>query len=125
MATAANLTLKDKTDVNVTYAPLVVKTGEYAKYVDRTNTQESLQSTVAFSNGDSKKNTRRVTKGTLVFPAVTNATTGLIENAYGKFEFDLPLSFTDNQRKELTHRLSSACADAVVRTIAETGEWPW
>lgn len=123
MAAAANLVLKDKADVNVTYSPVIIKTGEYAKYVDRTQGVLSLQSTAAISLKETDA-TRKVT-GTVVFPVTVNATTGEISNVYGKFSFDIDKRVTANDRLDIRKRLSQMIDDAVVNSVVDNGETPW
>jgi CRISPR/Cas system-associated exonuclease Cas4 (RecB family) len=122
MATATTLVLKNNADVNVNYYPIVVKTGEYAKYVDRTQGVLALQPTAALAYSETSKD-RRVS-GVITYPTL-NATTGLIETSYGRFEYTLVKNQSSTDRLETRKRLGAMIADAITSAAVDNGETPW
>lgn len=122
MASATTLVLKTNADVNVNYYPIVVKTGEYAKYVDRTQGVLALQPTaaIAFSEGSKE----RKVSGVCTFPTL-NATTGLIETSYGRFEYTLVKTQSSTDRLDVRKRLAALVADAITTAAVDNGETPW
>lgn len=125
MATAANIVLKDKTDVNVNYEPTVIKTGEYERYTDFTPTAAALRSQFSIAMRTDKKRKVEITTETLSFPVVVNATTGEIRTAYVKRISEVPVEFDLNARKEVTHRSGSSANTTNVRDIIELGKGSW
>jgi len=122
MATATTLVLKNSADVNVNYSPIVVKTGEYAKYIDRTQGVLALQPTAALSYSENV--THRKVSGHIMCP-VLNATTGLIEQDFGKFEYSLLKTHSSTDRLEVRKRLAALVADTIVTAAVDNGETPW
>lgn len=122
MAAAANLVLKDKAAVNVTYYPVKIETGALAKYEDRTQDVLALQphATLVFSQ-DGKQ---RKVQGVVDF-LTADPVTGAISKGYGTFEFRLPVEMSLDSRKEVQARLRAFIDDAVVTAAVENGETPW
>lgn len=123
MASATTLVLKNNADVNVNYYPIVIKTGEYAKYVDRTQGTLSLQPTAALSY--SETSTERKVSGVVTFPTIPNATTGVIKTSYGRFEFTIPKEQSSTDRLDVRKRLAALVVDAVSTAAVDNGETPW
>lgn len=122
MAAAATLVLKNNADVNVNYYPVKINTGEYAKYVDRTQGVLALQPTAALAYSENSK--ERKVSGTCVFP-VLNATTGLIEKSYGRFELTLNLNHSSTDRLDTRKRITAMISDAITTAAVDNGETPW
>lgn len=122
MAAAGTVVLKNNADVNVNYSPIVVKTGEYAKYIDRTQGVIALQPTAALAF--SETSTHRKVSGHVMFP-VLNATTGLVEQDFGKFEYSLMKTHSATDRLDVRKRLAALVADAIVTAAVDNGETPW
>lgn len=122
MAAAANITLLNNAGANVTYAPVIIKTGEYARYVDRTQGVLNLQSTAALALKETKTN--RIVTGVVVFP-VLNATTGIVELDFFRIEASTHLSHTATDRLDLHKRGNSFGTNAVFTAAVENGETPW
>lgn len=123
MAAAANLTLKNAADANVTYYPFRVNGGSEASYIDRTNSVLSAQSRASVFFKESKET--RTVQGKVTFP-VLNATTGaLAYTCLGTFDIRLPLVATLTDRQELRKRLAALIADAITAMAVDNGETPW
>lgn len=123
MATAATLVLLDYLGANVNYQPVVIKTGDQATYVDRTNAVLAAQSKFSMFYRESLS-TRKV-QGKLTYP-VLNATTGVLSHTLiGTFEFVIPLIATLIERQQLRKRLVSAIGTTVVLSAVDDGETPW
>lgn len=121
MAAAANLILKDRFDANFTMSPVVIKTGEYAKYINRIPTVLALQPTAALAYSESAS-VRKVS-GTLVYPLADAL--GVVKTSYAKFELTLDKSQEDWNRDEILSWLKSFVADAIVEAAVINGETPW
>lgn len=122
MAAAGNLTLKNSADVNVVYGPVKIKTGEYAQYVDRTQGVLALQPVASLAYSENE-DVRKVV-GTVTYP-VLNATTGVVEKDFGRFEYTLRRSHTADDRLNVRKRLAALIADSIVTTAVDNGETPW
>lgn len=122
MAAAATLVLKDNADVNVNYYPVKINTGEYAKYVDRTQGVLDLQPTAALAYSETAS--ERKVSGTIVFP-VLNATTGEVDKSYGRFEFKLNKRHSSTNRLDTRKRLAAMVVDAITTAAVDNGETPW
>jgi len=122
MAAAATLVLKNNADVNTNYFPIVVKTGEYAKYVDRTQGVLSLQPTAALAYSESS--TTRKVSGTVTFQTL-DAATGAVDTSYGRFEYSILKKQSATDRLDLRKRLAALIADAIVTAAVDNGETPW
>lgn len=121
MAAAANLVLKDRLAVNVTYAPIVIKTGEKAQYVDRTNSAIVQQGRATY--GLIESSTKRIVTGKLSFPCVQ--ADGSIETGFGEFKYTLPVVLTREQRQEVDCRTVAMITDAVCKAMVADGETAW
>lgn len=122
MAAATTLVLKNDADVNVNYYPIVVKTGEEAQYVDRTQGVLLLQPKAVLKYRETA--THRHVSGKVVFP-VLNATTGITTNSYGNFEYTLVKEHSSTDRTNVRKRLAALIADAIVTAAVDNGETPW
>lgn len=123
MAAAGNLILKNNADVNVTYYPFKVLTGDTAAYVDRTNGVLAAQSVASLFFKQSA--TTRKVSGKVTYP-VLNATTGeLSHTLLGTFELIAPLVATATERLEIRKRVAAMIADAIVSSALDNGETPW
>jgi hypothetical protein len=122
MAAAATLVLKNNADVNTNYFPIVVKTGEYAKYVDRTQGVLNLQPTAALAYGETSS--IRKVSGTATFPTL-DAATGVVLTSYGRFEFSIQKAQSATDRLDIRKRLVAMIADAIVSAAVDNGETPW
>lgn len=122
MAAATTLVLKNNADVNVNYYPVVVKTGEYARYVDRTQGVLNLQPLASVALKETTD--LRKVSGSVSFP-VLNATTGIVSSSYGNFEYKLVKAHSSTDRLDVRKRLQALIVDAVVTAAVDNGETPW
>lgn len=122
MAAATTLVLKNNADVLVNYYPVVVRTGEEAKYVDRTQGVLALQPAAVLQYKETA--THRHVSGKVTFP-VANATTGALTTSYGNFAFSLVKEHSSTDRLDVRKRLAAMIADAVVTAAVDNGETPW
>lgn len=122
MAAVANLTLKNNVDADVVYNPVIVKTGEYAKWVDRTTTSIlGLQSTAALALVESAK-TRKVS-GVIYYP--TKDAQGVLLVSYGRIEMTLHKDHTSDQRYDVYKRLIAYSGSTPFGLAVTLGETPW
>lgn len=122
MAAAANLVLKNNADVNVTYYPIVVKTGEEAVYVDRTSGVLALQSRASLFYRENANT--RIVQGKVTYP-VLDATNNIVDTEIGTFEYRIPKKLSATDRLDIRKRLAAFIADAVVTAAVDNGETPW
>jgi len=122
MAAVATLVLKNNADVNTNYYPVVVKTGEYARYVDRTQGVLALQPTAALAF--SETSTVRKASGTITWPTL-DAATGVVDTSYGRFEYSILKKQSATDRLDLRKRLVAMISDAIVAAAVDNGETPW
>lgn len=126
MATIANLLLKNNAATNVTFAPDTVRTGEYAKYADRS--QGSFVGT-AYASLTRKINPAatgvRKIQAKLVVPTVDAVTGALKYQGIGTAELSMPNAMTLLEKQELYARFKSLIADAVFGAAVTTDEMPW
>lgn len=122
MASATTLVLKNNADVNVNYYPIVIKTGEYAKYVDRTQGVLALQPTAALAYSENAK--ERKVSGVVTFPTL-NATTGAVDTSYGRFDYTLVKTQSSTDRLDIRKRLAALAVDAITTSAVDNGETPW
>lgn len=122
MAAAATLVLKDRNAVNVNYAPVKIKTGEVAEYVDRTQGVIALQPTAKLELSENST-TRRVVL-TTVLPVQAVATDPIsYETAVTKFTSQKKHALDRRQESEARHR--AFIDDATVTAAVENGETAW
>lgn len=123
MAAAATIILLNAAAANVSYYPQRVITGDYASFVDRTNTVIAAQSKASLTYKESA--TTRKVLGKVTFP-VLNATTGVLSHTcLGTFELVVPLIATATERQEVRKRLTSLVGHAIVTSANDDGEMPW
>lgn len=126
MAQVANMLLKNYANVDVTFAPDIVRTGEYAKYADRS--QGSFIGT-AYASITRKINpaangTRKI-QAKLVYPVV-DTTTGLLKyQLLGTVEAVTPNASTLAEKRELYARLVALVGNAVFGSAVKDDEMPW
>lgn len=124
MAAVGNLILKDQVDANVTYYPVLVRTGDEVVYVDRTESLLALQSKARFTIKETA--TVRQVTGKVTLPyTVDMFNTTTFNQAMGGFNFVLPNNMSAIQRTKIRKLLIAALSDAVTTALCDNGESPW
>lgn len=126
MAQIANMLLKNFAAADVTFAPDICRTGEYAKYADRS--QGSFLGT-AFVSITRKINpaangTRKV-QLKLSVPTIDTVTGALKYTGIFTAEASCPNQMTLAEKRELYARAKTAIAHAVFQTAVEIDDMPW
>jgi hypothetical protein len=126
MAAVATLVLLNNAAANVNFLPDTIRTGEYAKYADRT--QGSFVGT-AYASITRKINPQptgvRKIQAKLVVPTV-DATSGLLKyQGLGTAELVMPNGMTLLEKQELYARFKSMIANAVFGNAVTTDDMPW
>lgn len=126
MAQVANMLLKNYAAADVTFAPDIVRTGEYAKYADRS--QGSFVGT-AYASITRKINPAatgvRKIQAKLVVPSV-DATSGMLKyQLLGTIEAVTPNASTLAEKRELYARLVSLVGNAVFGNAVKDDDMPW
>lgn len=126
MAQVANMLLKNYANTDQTFAPDIVRSGEYAKYADRS--QGTFVGT-AYASLTRKINpaatgTRKI-QAKLVYPVV-DAASGLLKyQLLGTIECVTPNASSLADRRELYARLVSLVGHAVFAGAVRDDEMPW
>lgn len=126
MATAANLTLKNYANTDVTYKVMDVKPDQVT-WID--DTAGSLLGFRQFTLGrkmpkDKANGVIRV-QGKVSRPVLDATTGALTYNSIGTFELVFPAKATLAERREVHASLKSALGNAVISTVTDTFETPY
>lgn len=126
MATIANLVLLNNAAANVTFAPDTVRTGEYAKFADRT--QGSFVGT-AYASITRKINPAatgvRKIQAKLVLPTVDGVTGLLKYQGLFTAEAAMPNAMSLLEKQELYARAKSLISNAIFGNAVTTDDMPW
>lgn len=126
MAAAATLQLKNYAAVEQAFAVDTVKTGEYAKWADRSQGTFLGTAYASLTRKSSPLATGvRKVQGKITYPTI-NGTTGALDRTHiGTFELVIPNSGTLTERRELAARLRDFIIDAVITAAVDNDEMPW
>lgn len=126
MAQVANLLLKNHAAVDVTFAPDTVRTGEYAKFADRSQGSfvGSAYASITRKINPSSTGSRKI-QGKISVPNV-DATTGVLKyTGLGTAELVMPNAMTLAEKRELYARYKSFVAHAVFGAAVQDDDMPW
>lgn len=126
MAIIANMLLKNYANVDVTFSPDIVRTGEYAKWADRSSGTfvGTAYASMTRKISTQANGTRKI-QLKLVVPTVDGVTGLLKYQSLGLIEVQIPNVATLAEKRELFARLKSLCSHAAVGLAVETDEMPW
>lgn len=126
MAQIANMLLKNYAAVDVTFAPDIVRTGEYAKYADRSQGSFLGTSYVSITRkiNPSATGVRKV-QLKLAVPTLDVVTGALKYTGLFTAEAAMPNGMTLAEKRELYSRAKTAIAHAVFQGAVENDDMPW
>lgn len=126
MAQVANLSLLNYAATAVVFSPDIVRTGEYAKYADRSQGSFAGTAYVSITRKINPAATGvRKIQGKLSFPVI-DATTQLLKyQGLGTAELILPNAMTLAEKREVYARYKSFIATAVFGAAVTDDDMPW